>query len=257
MSEPESKPLYEKNIYMALLAQQCSRYKEMFSYFLDLIKQREKEGKSKDLSPQERELLVYGYISYIKSQQNSLHICMAFETKEKKEYNSPILPHIQTYRKKLESKLTSSIQDISNTLDAILIKNAEDNFSKIYYLKLKGDFNRYATEYEKGIDREKASNSGLKAYQDAMNLAKNMNIMNKILLGLALNFSIFQYEVIGERKNAISIGDEAIQKIDKELPNFKMDKNEEDYKIIMDIIDRIRTNTKKWKIEEDEKNKII
>ena len=59
MSEIEAKPLYEKNIYMALLAQQCHRYKEMFQYFIDLVKQREKEGKSKDLLPQEREYPCY------------------------------------------------------------------------------------------------------------------------------------------------------------------------------------------------------
>ena len=256
MSEPETKPFYEKNIYMALLAQQCSRYKEMFQYFLDLIKQREKEGKSKDLQPQERELLIFGYISYIKSQRNALHICMAFETREKKEYNSPVLTYIQSYRRTIEADLTNNIKDITNTFDAVYIKNAENNFSKIYYMKIKADFNRYVTEYEKGLEREKASSTALKTYQEAMNLTKNMNIMNKILLGLALNFSIFQYEVIGERKNAIAIGDDVIQKIDKELPNFKMDENDEDYKIIMDIIDKIKTNNKKWKIEEDEQNKV-
>ena len=256
MSEPENKPLYEKNIYMALLAQQCSRYKEMFTFFLDLIKQREKEGKSKDLLPQERELLIFGYISYIKSQRNALHICMAFETREKKEYNSRILTYIQNYRKTIETELTNNIKDITNTFDAVFIKNAENNFSKIYYMKIKADFNRYITEYEKGIEREKASNTALKTYQEAMNLTKNMNIMNKILLGLVLNFSIFQYEVIGERKNAIAIGDDALQKVDKEMPNFNMDKNDEDYEIIMDIIDKIKNNNKKWKIEEDEQNKI-
>ena len=256
MSEFQPKPLYEKNIYMALLAQQCSRYKEMFKYFEDLIKQREKEGKSKDLLPQERELLTYGFITYINSKRRSLHVCMAFETKEKKLYDSPILTHITNYRRKLETDLNNTIQDIINILDSTLIKNSENNLTKIYYLKLKGDFNRYITEYEKGNERERALNNGLKSYQDAINLSKNMNIMNKLLLGLSLNFSIFEYEVIGERKNAISIADECIKKVDKELPEFKMDKNDEDFNIIMDIIDKMRKNLKKWKTEEDEQNKI-
>ena len=131
-SEPESKPLYEKNIYMALLAQQCSRYKEMFKYFEDLIKQREKEGKPKDLLPKERELLSYGYITYINSKRNSLHVCMAFETKEKKEYNSAILGPIRDYRKKIEQELSDTINNISLFLDSVLIKNAEDNNSRSF-----------------------------------------------------------------------------------------------------------------------------
>ena len=182
MSEQESKPLYEKNIYMALLAQQCSRYKEMFKYFEELIKQREKEGKSKELTPQERELLAYGYITYINKQRHSLHICMAFETKEKKEYNSPILTHIKDYRKKIETELNGNIQSIINTLDSTLIKNSETNETKIFYLKLKGDLSRYIAEYEKGIIRDKAVSQGLKAYQDAMILTKNMPIMDRNIL---------------------------------------------------------------------------
>ena len=41
------------------------------------------------------------------------------------------------------------------------------------------------------------------------------------------------------------------------MPNFNMDKNNEDYAIIMDIIDKIKSNNKKWKIEEDEQNRIL
>ena len=53
----------------------------------------------------------------------------------------------------------------------------DQNF--LFDLKLKGDFCRYICEYDKALEREKASVSGNKAYQDAMNLAKNMNIMEK------------------------------------------------------------------------------
>ena len=83
MSDLEKLPKYEKNIYMALLAQQCSRYEEMFKYLEDLVIKR-----NKDLSTKERELLAYGYVSYIKSKRKSLHMVMAYETKEKKNDNS-------------------------------------------------------------------------------------------------------------------------------------------------------------------------
>ena len=83
-----------------------------------------------------------------------------------------------------------------------------------------------------------------------------VNIMNKLLLGLALNYSIYQYEVVGERKNAMSIAEECLNKVNKELPEFNMDKNEEDYGIIMDLIDKMKKNLKKWRIEEDEQNNI-
>ena len=43
MSKIEEKPIYEKNIYMALLAQQCERYEEMFKYLEELVIKRNKD----------------------------------------------------------------------------------------------------------------------------------------------------------------------------------------------------------------------
>ena len=248
MNDLENYPKYEKNIYMALLAQQCSRYEEMFKYLEDLLIKR-----NKDFSVKERELLAYGYVSYIKSKRKSLHIVMAYETKEKKNENSIFISYIQEYRRTLETDLTQSCQKIINIIDSLLFKKAENNEAKIFYKKLKGDLNRYIAEYAKDELRERVMRDGLIAYQDAKNLSKDMNIMNEILLGLALNMSLFYYEVINERKNAIKIADECITKVNKELQSF--DEDNEKNKVIMSLISLIKENLENWKIEEEEQNK--
>ena len=248
MSDLEKLPKYEKNIYMALLAQQCSRYEEMFKYLEDLVIKR-----NKDLSTKERELLAYGYVSYIKSKRKSLHMVMAYETKEKKTDNSIFLSYIQEYRRTLESDLTQSCQKIIYILDSLLIKKAENNEAKIFYKKLKGDLNRYIAEYAKDELREKVMRDGLAGYQDAMNLSKDLPILNEILLGLALNLSLFYYEVVNERKNAIKIADECIHKVDKEMAGF--DEDNENNKVIMSLVGLIKENLENWKIEEEEQNK--
>ena len=248
MSDPETIPKYEKNIYMALLAQQCARYEEMFKYLEDLLIKR-----NKDFSVQEREFLAYGYMSYIKGKRKSLHILLAYETKEKKKDNSIFLSYIQEYRRTLESDLTQSLQKIINVLDSLLIKKAENNEAKIFYKKLKGDFNRYIAEYAKDELRERVMRDGLLAYQDAKNLSKDMPIMNEMLLGLYLNMSLFYYEVVNERKNAIKIADECIHKVDKEMAGF--DEDNENNKVIMSLVGLIKENLENWKIEEEEQNK--
>lgn len=248
MSDIDKFPKYEKNIYMALLAQQCSRYEEMFKYLEDLLIKR-----NKDFSKKERELLAYGYVSYIKSKRKSLHIVMAYETKEKKNENSIFISYIQEYRRTLETDLTQSCQKIIYIIDSLLVKKAENNEAKIFYKKLKGDLNRYIAEYAKDELREKVMRDGLVSYQEAKNLSKDIPIMNEILLGLILNMSLFYYEVINERKNAIKIADECMIKVDKELPNF--DEDNENNKVIMALIGLIKENLENWKIEEEEQNK--
>jgi 14-3-3 protein epsilon len=239
---------YEKNIYMALLAEQCERYEEMFKYLEELVIKR-----NKDFSEKERELLAYGYISYIKSKRKSLHIIMAYETKEKKNDNSLFLPYIQDYRRTLESDLTQNCLRIINIIDSLLVKKAENNEAKIYYKKLKGDFNRYIAEYAKDELREKVMKDGILAYQEAMNLSKDLSILNEIHLGLVLNMSLFYYEVFNERKNAIKLAEESIHKIDKEMASFDEDNNNN--KNIISLIGLIKENLENWKIEEEEQNK--
>jgi 14-3-3 protein epsilon len=243
MSKIEEKPIYEKNIYMALLTHECGRYEEMFKFMEDLVIQR-----NKDLSLKEREFLTYGYINYIQTKRKALHMVMAYETKEKKKENSFFLMYIQEYRNKIELELTQSCQRICYILDSLLIKKAENIETKIFYRKLKGDLNRYVGEYAKDDLKEKVMKDGLIAYQEAIKMSKELPILNEVLLGLSLNMSLFYYEVMKETKKAIEISNECAIKIDKELPNF--DATNENNKVIITLVNLIKDNLAHWKAEE-------
>ena len=105
-------------------------------------------------------------------------------------------------------------------------------------------------QFKKDELREKVMKDGLNAYIEAKNLAKDLPVMNETVLGLSLNMSLFYYEVVNERKNAIKISEECTQKIDKELPNFDVDN--ENNKVIMALVGLIKENLKNWKMEEEE-----
>merc|ERR1711879_296341 len=80
--------------------------------------------------------------------------------------------------------------------DGSLVNNASGGESKVFYQKMKADYYRYKAEYKSGADKEKASESARQAYQDAHNVAeKDLPVTHPIRLGLALNYSVFQYEV--------------------------------------------------------------
>ena len=135
--------IYEKNVYLAMLAEQCNRFNEMVSFLEDLLKQREK-----DLNSDERNLLSIAYKNSISSLRSALRTIIAYENKEKKKENSSFLPYIQEYRKKIEDELTKKCKNILNVINNDLIKKAEnDDEAKVFYIKMKGDYNRYIAEY--------------------------------------------------------------------------------------------------------------
>ncbi len=81
---------YEKNVYLAILAEQCSRFEEMIEFLEDLLNSREK-----DLSSDERNLLSIAYKNSVSSRRTALRTIMAYEMKEKKKENSAFLSYIQ------------------------------------------------------------------------------------------------------------------------------------------------------------------
>merc|ERR1712157_542402 len=88
-------------------------------------------------------------------------------------------------------------------LDGSLVNQASGGESKVFYQKMKADYYRYKAEYKSGGDKEKASESARQAYQDAHNVAeKDLAVTHPIRLGLALNYSVFQYEVLGNPDQA-------------------------------------------------------
>ena len=60
----------------------------------------------------------------------------------------------------------------------------------------KGDYFRYLSEFSDGDKRKEQSESSLAAYKDAAADADNLIASHPIRLGLALNFSVFHYEIM-------------------------------------------------------------
>ena len=225
---------YEKNVYLAMLAEQCSRYKEMVQFLEDMVKQRDK-----DLNSDERNLLSIAYKNSISGGRSAVRTIMAYEAKEKKKENSTFLPYITEYKKQVEDELT----------DDQLLKKAEDDEAKVFYIKMKGDYNRYIAEYAEGDLKKQVSDDALKAYDEATEIAKTLPVLNPIALGLALNFSVFYYEVINDHKKAIEIAKAAVEKADKELPNIDEDADEN--RDTVSIYNLLKENLDMWVSEEE------
>ena len=59
------------------------------------------------------------------------------------------------------------------------------------------DYYRYIAEFRSGDEKSKAAEEARKAYADAAKVAKDdLAVTHPIRLGLALNYSVFMYEVL-------------------------------------------------------------
>ena len=110
--------------------------------------------------------------------------------------------------------------EIQKVIDTYLLPNAKDSETKVFFLKLKGDYYRYHSEFALGNDFDTATNQAEKAYKEAYEIAnKDIPISNSTRLGLALNYSVFYYEIKNLKDEACSIAknafDEAMKVLDE------------------------------------------
>ena len=228
-----------------MLAEQCTRFEEMVTFLEDLLSSRDK-----DLNSDERNLLSIAYKNSVSSRRTALRTIIAYETKEKKKETSNFLPYIQEYRKKVEEELFAKCKNVIKVIDTQLLKKAEDDEAKVFYIKMKGDYNRYIAEYASDDLKTQVAEDALNAYNEASTIAKNLGVLNPIALGLALNFSVFYYEVKNDHDTACKIATEAIEKADKELPNIDEDADEN--RDTVSIVNLLEENLEMWKSENED-----
>jgi len=235
---------YEKQVYLAMLAEQCSRFEDMMEFLEEMVK-----GKKEDLTSDERNLLSIAYKNTISLRRQAIRTLMAYELKEKKRDESLYLPYIVEYKNKVEKELENLCLKIINNINNHLIPKASDSEAKVFYHKMKADYYRYIAENVDGEAKEKYSNSSNKSYEEATAAAKELNISNPIRLGLALNYSVFYYEVFNDHAKACEIAKETLDLAKKELAG--VDEDDEEYKDAYSIINLLQENLSMWTPDAD------
>jgi hypothetical protein len=90
------------------------------------------------------------------------------------------------------------------------MKNLGDGEGKAFFLKMVGDYYRYMAESAAGDILAKARDGALSNYKEAEAAGKGLPACNPIKLGLALNFSVFYYEVMQDNKIACQLAETAL-----------------------------------------------
>ena len=106
----------------------------------------------------------------------------------------------------------------------------------------KGDYHRYKAEYLGGTEKANAAEEARLAYKEASEKAGELPPTNPISLGLALNYSVFFYEILDNPDEACKLAKKAFDDAIAELDTLK----EESYKDSTLIMQLLRDNLTLW-----------
>merc|ERR1712046_550040 len=196
-----------------------------------------------ELSVEERNLLSVAYKNAVGSRRAAWRIISSVEQKENTKGNSENAGYAGEYRVKIEKELSEICDAILKLLDDSLVPKSADGESKVFYLKMKADYYRYIAEFTIGDAKSKAAESARDAYKAAEDVAaKDLPVTQPIRLGLALNFSVFQYEVLQNPEEACKMARTAFEDAIAELDNVA----EDSYKDSTLIMQLLRDNLTLW-----------
>merc|ERR1740129_1547858 len=209
----------------------------------------ENVGKAKDeLSVEERNLLTVAYKNAVGSRRAAWRIITSVEQKEKTKGNADNGAFAKEYRAKVEDELQKICDTILGLLDGNLIVSASTGESKVFYQKMKADYYRYIAEFSDGDAKSKAAESARQAYEEAHKVAeKDLVVTHPIRLGLALNYSVFQYEVLQNPDEACKMARTAFEDAIAELDNVA----EDSYKDSTLIMQLLRDNLTLWTSDQE------
>eukprot|EP00768_Dysnectes_brevis_P005948 gnl/Dysnectes_brevis/44_a53_12722.p1 GENE.gnl/Dysnectes_brevis/44_a53_12722~~gnl/Dysnectes_brevis/44_a53_12722.p1 ORF type:complete len:253 (-),score=63.28 gnl/Dysnectes_brevis/44_a53_12722:109-867(-) len=226
-------------VFLAKLNENAERYEEMVETMKEIAKL------DPELNVEERNLLSVAYKNVIGPRRAAWRIVSSIESKEKgrPKINQRRIQYIRQYRQKIEQELQDICNDILNLLSSTFLPASTSGEAKVFYFKMQGDYNRYLAEFTTGDQKHDHAEAALVAYKAASEIASvQLPPTHPIRLGLALNFSVFYYEILEAPDRACQLAKKAFDTAISELDHL----TEESYKDSTLIMQLLRDNLNLW-----------
>lgn len=226
---------------MARVADQAERYEDMVEFLKEVI-----QAKDEDLNTEERNLLSVGFKNLISSSRGAWRTVGAIEQNEKyAEYSGDCAE----YKKKIGKELENQCKKVIDIVKTHSLPKATDDEAKTFYQKMIGDYWRYIAENATAELLDEATKGALEHYEEATKTAQELKPYNSTKLGLALNYSVFYYEVKNDISKACELAEQALDAAKQNIDNMDND----DARDALSIVELLKENLSLWK-EENEDN---
>ena len=232
----------EEKIFLARVAEQAERFEDMVDFLEEVL-----VVKGGSVNPDERNLLSVAFKNLISSKRAACRTISAIEQNPKyAKFNAALLE----YKGKIETQLMADCQKIIDMINARVLNTDCADEAKAFFVKMVGDYYRYIAENAKDAVLEDVKQKAKVAYEQANGI--DLPACNPIKLGLALNYSVFNYEVLKDHAKACELADNALQSALDKIDELE----EDDFRDAKSIIELLKENLTLWKEEEEGDNQI-
>ena len=232
-------------LLLCRMSEQSERYEEMIEFVRAFISKEQVE-----LSVEERNILSVAYKNVVGNRRTAWRVLNSIEQKESRRGNEENKSRASAYKEKVEAELRSFCREILRVIDSDLLPHTNDPEGKVFFLKMKGDYHRYVCEFAQGQYKDESSKSAQECYQQAYDRAvTDLDSTHPTRLGLALNFSVFKYEILQQQSEACTMAQKAFDDAIQNLENLT---DESAYKDSTMILQLIRDNLSLWTSEADD-----
>jgi 14-3-3 protein epsilon len=233
-------PSSEIRFFLARVADQAERYPDVVKFMNTVI---DMEG---FLSKDAQNLLSVAYKAMTGARRTALRIINGFLDDDGVILIPERVAVLTELRSQLMAELDVYCTELITLIDSKLLPSATDIRSQVFYEKLKGDYCRYSIEYKPEADRVEVAQRANACYLKALTIAGDGFMKNhSAYLGVALNYSVFLYEIMGKKQEGIDFADRSYKEA---CDNFHVE-DESDYSEAKTIVGLLRDNVALWREE--------
>lgn len=185
-------------VYKAKLAEQAERFEEMCKFMHTVIENK------RSLDTDEQKLFAIAY----KNRIGRVRTAWRFADTARAKYagrNQQKESFASQYAQELAEEVLQICREVEDNL-GLLARSATDPVSRASYAKMDADYRRYRCE----IEPKETSNTSA-AYKNAANLAQELPPAHPTRMGIALNYSVFKYEIENSLEEACRIAEQALE----------------------------------------------
>ena len=164
-------------------------------------------------------------------------ICVVEEREENKGKVNRVIA-LRGFKSKIEEELAGLLNQYITSIDNAFLVHPTSESSRILFLKMKADYCRYLAEIQR-MQVQLVRNAYIQAYDAAR---ATLPPAHPLRTGIALNYSVFHYEIAGNKAGAREIASQAYEEAMAAAKALPADEKED----AMEVINLIAINLKNW-----------